>query len=69
MIFIIPEETKLITRCFQFHYVTVHHNLMYTVISAARGFDVQHKYFIVKSSNYISVDGSHLFSKHQVSQY
>ena len=67
MIFIIPEETKLIIICFQFYYVNVHHNLMYTVISVIRRFDVQRKYFIVESCNYISVDGSHLFSMHQVS--
>ena len=66
MIFIIPEETKLITRCFQFHYVNVHHNLMHAVTSATRRFDVQCKYFIVKSCNYINVDGSHLFPMHQV---
>ena len=67
MIFIIPEETKLITRCFQFQCVNVHHNLMYAVISATRKFDVQCKYVIVKSCNYSSVDGSHLFTLHQVS--
>ena len=45
----------------------MHHNLIYTVISVTRRFDVQRKYFIVKSCNYISVDGSRLFSMHQVS--
>ena len=67
MIYIIPEKTKLIVRCFQFHYLNVHHNLMYTVISVTRRFDVQRKYLIVKSCNYISVDSSHLFSMRQIS--
>ena len=48
-------------------HVIVHHNLMYTVISATGRFDVQRKYFIVKSYNYISVDGLHIFSVCQVS--
>ena len=61
MIFIIPEKTKLIIKCFQLHNVNVLHNLMYTIISATRRFVVQRKYFIVKGCNYVSVDGSHLF--------
>ena len=71
--FIFPEETQPITRCFQFHYVNLHHNLflhhnlMYAVISVTRRFDVQCKYFIAKSYSYVIVDGSHLFSMHQVS--
>ena len=55
-IFIIPEETKLITRCFQFQFVNLHHKLflhhnsMYAVISATRRFDDQCKYLIVKAA-------------------
>ena len=46
----------------------MHHNFTYAVISVTRRFDVQRKYFIVKSCNYISVDGSYLFSMPQISQ-
>ena len=55
MLFIIPEETRMITRCLQFHCVNVHHK--FDVTLSTKTFEVEHKQFIVKSCNYISVNG------------